>query len=230
MSVSLWNLIGICVLLFSLGCSFYAMKTKDSLPHEVPKGYVMFYHWTKDARLGTVASNEPDIYSIQGSKEDKEVSQVDWAGQGFVMHRVRISKAPGEYDFVLKYGKASKTIHVIVYNQTVTPVEVKIIVTKRLGLIENPVVYGHIEAHIGRSLPAKLDASALGVLVDVLDDSDWGVRFHAAEALGKMGPIVNEKGIERLEQLSQGDPHEAVRQAARDAVEEILAERHPDKQ
>lgn len=225
---SLWTSICTCFLL--LGCSLYTMKTKDSLPQGVPKGYVIFYHWTKDAKLGTIASEEPDIYSVQDNIENKEVSQVDWAGQGFVMHRVRISKAPGEYDFVLKYGEAFKEIRIIVGNQTVTPVEVKIVATKRLGLIENPVVYGHIKVHIGRSLPAILDASTIGALIDALYDSDWGVRYLASEALRKMGSIINKKGIDRLKQLSQIDPHGAVRRAAKDAVAEILAEKHSDKQ
>lgn len=229
-----FNLIGVCFLLSLSACSFHlaskpftchAMKTKDSLPQEAPKGYVIFYHWTSGTRLGTVASKEPDVYSVQGTKENREVNQIDWAGQGFVMHRVLISKPPGQYDFVLKYGKASKKIHIEVDDQKLTPVEVKMIETGRTNLIEKTTVYGYIEARIGRSLPAKLDASALYALVDALEDRDWGVRFHAAEALEKMGAIVNEQGIEQLRELSQNDPHEAVRQAAKDAVENILDEK-----
>jgi len=67
-------------------------------------------------------------------------------------------------------------------------------------------------------LPAILDE-----LTELLDWPHWQVRINAARALGSIRRNIPDEAIRRLLELRRHDPVRVVREAADDALAEILS-------
>jgi hypothetical protein len=219
--------VAISLVLFLLGgCAIPLthLKVKDELPLDAPKGYVEFYVYLDEWAI------YPRIYLIQDGKEVNEVyGQIDWLGLftgRWGMKRVRISKQPGDYQFVIKLGTASKALPIkIVENELVfIRVEAEGMSSRSIGI---GVRIYEFSLRIIPGIHLKLTPNAHDALVylsiAVNPKTDWGTRWQIADLLGTMEKIDKDRDIieSYLAKMSETDSDERVRKRAQETLEKI---------
>lgn len=219
----LWSLICLFYLSLLTGCATVAIK--DELPRESPKGFIEFY------QAGKERASLFKVYRVQGSEEIYEgVAPTLLAWDIAKRNAIRIARVPGDYEYIVvlvhyfdierKYGdkRWEQKIKVKVVEGMRTLVRIDYTLLQWQAAIK---LYSWNVIVANRLIPIVLNYNSLETLISALDDSDWGVRWYASEALGEMGKIANELATKRLTELSKNDPHKLVREEAKNTLEKI---------
>jgi hypothetical protein len=123
------------------------------------------------------------------------------------MRRVGIAYPPGEIDFLIRLPHSmfrsqhiSERIHVSVSQGVIIPV--------RIDARKQTEITMEWKAVVGPPLPVANDAASVERLLAALSDPDWGVRWYAAEAIGRIKGDVGEKATAALEALASDETYE----------------------
>jgi hypothetical protein len=123
------------------------------------------------------------------------------------MRRVGVAYPPGEVDFLVRLPhsmfrspRLSERIHVSVLPDVIIPV--------RIDAHKETEITMEWKAVVGPPLPVANDAASVERLLSALADPDWGVRWYASEAVGRINGDVGEKLKVALQTLASDETYE----------------------
>jgi hypothetical protein len=194
--VPLLPAIGLAVLLAS--CA--TLITKDDLPRDAEKGWVVF---VSDDRLPL------------------SVSQVTYGNEGAPFGNrnsrgrpVAVACPPGRNDFMVQDHDHETRVAAPVAEGMVTYVGVRMQV-----ISEEPATAYSTRVSVGtHPLPFDSRARDPAPLVTALVDRDWATRWAAARALERISPPLELSATPLLTAMAREDPNEQARAAARSAL------------
>jgi hypothetical protein len=146
------------------------------------------------------------VYEIQDGHEKRILNQkisrgpLDLLHNPVRMRRVGIAHASGEVELIIRLLPPSlsqfisERVHLSVVEDAIHPVRIDAHKQTHIAMEWKTVV--------GPPLPTSNDASSLARLSSALSDPDWGIRWYAAEAIGRLNGDVGEGIRARLQALA----------------------------
>ncbi|MEK7876014.1 MAG: hypothetical protein AAB325_07505 [Pseudomonadota bacterium] len=177
------NLIYLVALFLLTGCA--SVGIKDNLPPGSPKGYVEFYisgyqvspsgYQVSEGSVSVIRSGSsesfPNIYMIQNGRKINALpwpwfkfSSNAWEYRYYFWSSQRISRAPGEYDFVIEYGNASERIRVKIKEDMLTLVVISL---EQTGAEWWGVMYFRMKITTGGPIPVKLELETIRHMLSI---------------------------------------------------------------
>jgi|WetSurMetagenome_2_1015567.scaffolds.fasta_scaffold01988_7 hypothetical protein len=176
----------------------------DSVPANIPKGYVEFY----------CNSFKFSFYDSENGQEIKAGRPANDKVRRTLFYR-RMAAVAGEHNFVVKIGHGSREVSVDVEEGMILPlgIEVRFLDSEIKGtvIINN---YEILPITVGKSFPVNINPGNIELLVAALNHSDWGTRWLAACMIGENPGFSNELIIDLLTELSEYDAVQLVAQEA----------------
>lgn len=172
---------------------------------QASQGYVEFYCASCVTGWG--------VYEIQNGREKRVLNLAmsrkpqDLLHNPVRMRRVGIAYPPGEVDFLIRLPHSmfstqhiSERIHVSVTQGVIIPV--------RIDAHKQTEITMEWKAVVGPPLPVANDPVSVDQILAALSDPDWGVRWYAAEAIGRIEGDVGEEVRAGLRTLASDEAYE----------------------
>jgi len=109
------------------GCGSTLIAVKDTVPRELPRGYVEFYYLVSEGHTGSPL----EVKVVESGKMYHEGYTPDHGHFGFELSflnkekvGIRIAKRPGTYNFAVCQGTGEVHVQVRVHEAMVTPVRI----------------------------------------------------------------------------------------------------------
>jgi hypothetical protein len=153
------------------------------------------------------------VYEMRDGREERILNlKINRRAQDLLHNPVRMRRAgiaypPGEFDFLIRVPHSmfrsqhiSERIHVSVTQGVIIPV--------RIDAHKQTEITYEWTTTVGPPLPVADDAAGVERLLAALTDPDWGVRWYAAEAIGRIKGDIGEALRTGLESLAADEAYE----------------------
>ena len=151
----------------------------DQMPEGSTKGYVEFYGNSFYNR-GFFHVAPIFVYRVENGEEILKAKLSGWS-------RSRFAMSPGNYHFVIKAGTASEQVYLKIEEGMITLLGIDVKIIKSDMLAYKTVTYFNWKVHSSeRLMPLTSSPESIDTFLPALEDSDWGIRAFAAEALGNL--------------------------------------------
>ncbi len=134
---------------------------------------------------------------------------------------LRLARAPGQHEFIVRHKNYSERFRVSVQEGRVTFLSFRrqVIGVRETGLLTNRELTYLVRGSIGQhALPADPATTDPTPYLAALGDTDWGTRHYALERLAALKPALDGEAAARLRRMALEDQSQAVREAARDLL------------
>jgi hypothetical protein len=123
------------------------------------------------------------------------------------MRRAGIAYPPGDVEFVIRLLPSSPPTQFISERIHLSVIE-GVIIPVRIDAHKQTHITMEWKIVVGPHLPVSNDAASVERLSTALSDPDWGVRWYAAEAIGRIYDNVGEELRAPLQTLASDEAYE----------------------
>lgn len=175
------------------------------IPTQGPPGYIEFY--CASCVTGWA------VHEIRNGREKRVLNQgfarrsLDLLHNPVRMRRAGIAYPPGEVEFVIRLLPSSPPTQFISERIHLSVIE-GVIIPVRIDAHKQTHITMEWKTVVGPPLPVSNDAASVERLSTALSDPDWGVRWYAAEAIGRINGNVGEELRAPLQTLASDEAYE----------------------